>query len=59
MNSKQAFYEKSKKIINEINEIDLRIETYSKMKDYETAKKLKARKNELELLLHKTKGGPV
>lgn len=59
MNSKQAFYEKSKKIIEEINEIDLRIETYSKFKDYETAKKLKAKKNELELILHRLKGGPV
>lgn len=59
MNSKQAFYEKSKKIIEEINEIDLRIETYSKFKDYETVKKLKAKKNELELILHRLKGGPV
>lgn len=59
INSKQAFYEKSKKIIDKINEIDLRIETYSKFKDYETAKKLKAKKNELELMLHRLKGGPV
>lgn len=48
MNEKQIMYEKKKKIIDEINEIDLKIETYSKARNYEIAKKLKARKNELE-----------
>ena len=48
MNENQIRYEKKKKIIDEINEIDLRIETYSKAKNYEMAKKLKAKKNELE-----------
>lgn len=58
MNEKQIRYEKKKKIIDEILEIDLKIETYSKFGQMGAAKQLKAKKNELEMKLDRlSKGG--
>ena len=53
MNSKQTRHEKKKDIIEKINEIDLKIETYSKFGEMEIVKKLKTKKKGLELMLNR------
>lgn len=45
---------KKQEIIDEILEIDLEIETYSKFGQMGAAKQLKAKKNELEMKLKET-----